>query len=79
MVAYALLLLFVKERHARAGRSHALAGPSRRLDVPVAAAVRRLLANRPYRMYLLMRIPMTFLALLPYFTILYFCQNNLEL
>ena len=70
MVAYALLLLFVKERHA---------SPTPRQDVPVPAAVRRLLANRPYRMYLLMRIPMTFLALLPYFTILYFCQNNLEL
>jgi Na+/melibiose symporter-like transporter len=67
MVAY-VLVLTVKERPL----------PRTARSIPVAASVHRFLSNRPYRSYLLMRIPMTCLYLLPFQTLLLFLQNNLE-
>ena len=57
-VAYVLLLVFVKERPTQPRAKEG--------GIPVAAALRRLFANRKYRAYLLMRVPMTVLGLLPY-------------
>ena len=46
-------------------------------ELPLGTSVLRLLSNPRYRIYLLMRVPMTVLGLLPYQMILFFIQNNL--
>jgi len=71
-IAYFLLLWGVKERAQPPT-------PSATKALPFVVSLRRLLSVEPYRMYLTMRIPMTILGLLPYMTLLYYCQNNMEI
>ena len=49
------------------------------VDLPFAAAFMRLMRNPPYRWYLLMKVPMTFLGQLPYQIVLLYYQNNMRM
>jgi len=51
---------------------------SARTELPFTSSLMRLLANDKYRIYLVMRIPMTVLGLLPAQVFLYYLQNNLS-
>jgi len=72
VIGYFLLLFGVKEK--------ALKPPdAAQKQLPLTVAFRRLLNVKQYRMYLLMRIPMTMLSLLPFFQLIFFYQNNMEM
>ena len=47
--------------------------------IPLTAALMRMMRNPPYRWYLLMKVPMTFLGQLPYQLVLLFYQNNMRM
>jgi len=70
LLALSLLLCNVTERPLQ---------PRKEVGLPVAAQIHRMVSNPKYVIYLLMRIPMTVLGLLPYQLIVYYLQNNLQL
>lgn len=47
--------------------------------IPLTPALMRMMRNPPYRWYLLMKVPMTFLGQLPYQLVLLFYQNNMRM
>ena len=75
MVAYGVLLWGVRERPAAAPA----AGAPPPVEVPFCVAVMRLMRNPPYRWYLAMKVPITFLGQLPYQLVLMYYQNNMRM
>jgi len=75
LVAWALLLWGVREGAAVDDARTAPVAPT----VPFAVSFMRMIRNPPYRYYLLMKVPMTFLGQLPYQLLLLFYQNNMRL
>lgn len=78
LFAWVLLLWGVAERKA-ADTAERPAGATPQGGVPFTAAVIRMLRSPPYRWYLLMKIPTTFLGRLPFQLLLLFFQNTMRM
>ena len=78
LFAWVLLLWGVTERKA-ADTAERPAGATPQGGVPFTAAVIRMLRSPPYRWYLLMKIPTTFLGSLPFQLLLLFFQNTMRM
>lgn len=78
LFAWVLLLWGVTERKA-ADTAERPAGATPQGGVPFTAAVIRMLRSPPYRWYLLMKIPTTFLGRLPFQLLLLFFQNTMRM
>lgn len=73
LFAWALLLFNVKERKVAENDKTCTD------ETPFVVTFLRMLRNRPYMYYLMMKVPMTFLGQLPYQLVMLLFQNNMSL